>query len=207
MPRIVDHSKRKTAILFHALRLFEEQGWADTTLAQIAERCRIGRPTLYQYFRNKDEIFQFSIKYYTDNMLRRYQRIALTKIPAMQRLEEIFRSLAQTIADERFFLRSLINYYAVLRISGKEKEFLAGIRRRTILFRRLLLKMLQEAEKNGEIVQRDPKDAEILMVLGQNIFFQTGVFERNYDPVIERLIQTTLAGIAGSAPRFSQDKE
>ena len=203
MPRIVDHNRRKTAILFHALGLFEEQGLADTTLTQIAQRCKIGRPTLYQYFRNKDEIFQFSIKYYTDNMFQRYQKISTRKIPVMQRLREIFGSLANTMASERFFLRSLVNYYAALCVAGREKEFLAGIRRRTILFRRLLLKLMQEAEQNGEIPPGRARDVEILMVLSQNIFFQVGVFERQYDRIIEQLIESALLGMTQSFSPFS----
>lgn len=196
MPRIVDHDKRKVAILLNALSLFEEKGLADTTLTQIAQRCKIGRPTLYQYFRNKDEIFQYSIKYYTDHMLLHYQKISSKSISPMERLSQIFCSLAQTMADEQFFLRSLVTYYAMLHISGRSKEFHTAIRRRTIFFRRLLLQLLLEAETCHEISKGyAASGVELLMVLSQNIFVQVGVFDRAFDPILEAIINATLEGL------------
>ena len=61
----VEHDKRKHEILEKALEVFIEEGYEDVTFQKIAERCGITRTTLYIYFKNKREIFLWSIKQLT----------------------------------------------------------------------------------------------------------------------------------------------
>ena len=62
MAIIVEHEKRKRKILEKALDVFVEEGYEDVTFQKIADRCGITRTTLYIYFKNKREIFLWSIK-------------------------------------------------------------------------------------------------------------------------------------------------
>ncbi|MBC8590861.1 TetR/AcrR family transcriptional regulator [Wansuia hejianensis] len=57
MPRIIDHEFRKQEILEKSRDVFEKHGYRNTNLLEIAKNCNIGRTTIYQYFKNKDEIF------------------------------------------------------------------------------------------------------------------------------------------------------
>ena len=65
MATIVEHEKRKHEILQKALDVFMEEGYEDVTFQKIADRCGITRTTLYIYFKNKREIFIWSIKQLT----------------------------------------------------------------------------------------------------------------------------------------------
>ena len=65
MAIVVEHDKRKKEILDTALDLFMEKGYEDVTFQKIADRCGITRTTLYIYFKNKKEIFVWSIKQLT----------------------------------------------------------------------------------------------------------------------------------------------
>ena len=49
------HLKRQVVIQT-AARTFNERGFYKTTLADIAEELHIAKPTIYHYFKNKDEI-------------------------------------------------------------------------------------------------------------------------------------------------------
>ncbi len=57
MPKIIDFEKKQQEIVDKALNVFIERGYHNTNLAHIAKACGMGRTTLYQYFKNKDEIF------------------------------------------------------------------------------------------------------------------------------------------------------
>ncbi|MGH2387553.1 MAG: TetR family transcriptional regulator, partial [Chloroflexota bacterium] len=49
-------AKTKAAIQRHALRLFEEQGYAATTIEQIAEAAEVSPSTFFRYFPTKDDV-------------------------------------------------------------------------------------------------------------------------------------------------------
>ena len=68
MAIVVEHDKRKREILDKALDVFVEEGYEDATFQKIADRCGITRTTLYIYFKNKREIFLWSIKQLTEGL-------------------------------------------------------------------------------------------------------------------------------------------
>ena len=49
-------AKTRAAIREHALRLFEEQGYAATTVDQIAEAADISQSTFFRYFPTKEDV-------------------------------------------------------------------------------------------------------------------------------------------------------
>lgn len=48
---------RKRQILECAKKIFSEKGFYDTQVDDIVEMARIGKGTIYQYFRNKEDVF------------------------------------------------------------------------------------------------------------------------------------------------------
>jgi AcrR family transcriptional regulator len=48
--------QKRDAVLRTALRLFLEEGYHRTTLAEVADRLSITKPALYNYFRSKEDI-------------------------------------------------------------------------------------------------------------------------------------------------------
>lgn len=63
MPKIVDVEEMKHQIMTEAVHVFIRRGYHSTTFAEIARRCGIGRTTIYQYFKNKEEIFIYAVKH------------------------------------------------------------------------------------------------------------------------------------------------
>lgn len=49
---------RRTEILSAAMDVFSEKGFSRATLEEIAERAEFGKGTLYNYFANKEELFE-----------------------------------------------------------------------------------------------------------------------------------------------------
>ena len=79
MSIIVEHDKRRQEILQNALEVFIDEGYEDVTFQKIADRCGITRTTLYIYFKNKREIFSWSIKQLTAGIESRLKEIVAEK--------------------------------------------------------------------------------------------------------------------------------
>jgi AcrR family transcriptional regulator len=62
MPKIVNHEEKKLEIATMAIDVFSEKGYYNTNLVDVAEKCNLGRTTLYQYFKNKDEIYYYILE-------------------------------------------------------------------------------------------------------------------------------------------------
>jgi AcrR family transcriptional regulator len=50
------HESKRSAILDHAARLFDERGYYETSLSDIAASLNVTKPTLYYYVKNKEDI-------------------------------------------------------------------------------------------------------------------------------------------------------
>lgn len=58
----------KERILNEALRLFSEKGYADVSVADIAEVVGIKAPSLYKHFKGKQEIFDSCVSVFLERM-------------------------------------------------------------------------------------------------------------------------------------------
>ncbi len=66
--RIVDKILKKQDILSAALKVFGRQGFANTKMIDIALEAGIGKGTIYEYFRSKDEIKTASFEAFLTKM-------------------------------------------------------------------------------------------------------------------------------------------
>lgn len=72
--------RRRRRIIDLAAELFDRRGYAKVTMADIADSAGIAKPTLYHYFRGKDEILRGIHESFMDLLLERHaerQRLGL----------------------------------------------------------------------------------------------------------------------------------
>lgn len=68
MPKIIDKKEKKAKILEASIRIFAKKGLSNTKMADIAEAADIGKGTIYEYFRSKDEILEASFQYFVEGV-------------------------------------------------------------------------------------------------------------------------------------------
>lgn len=98
MPRGIPISKRMRQRMRHrvfniAARLFLKQGYHKTSMRQVAEAVGIGKSTLYDYFRNKEEILLYFVEQEMDTSHHDAVKIATMNLPAEEKLRRILQSL------------------------------------------------------------------------------------------------------------------
>ena len=68
MPRSIDKQAKKQDIIKAAMKVFAQKGFANTKMADVAEMANIGKGTIYEYFKSKEEIFEFVFSHFMESM-------------------------------------------------------------------------------------------------------------------------------------------
>ena len=137
MAIVVEHEKRKHEILDKALDIFMEEGYEDVTFQKIADRCGITRTTLYIYFKNKKEIFLWSIKQLTSKLETDLLIIIRnTGLTATERLRAVLSSILQDCTENKRLFNVVLMYLLQLQKTGKNPG--ERVRRRILRLRHML---------------------------------------------------------------------
>ena len=145
----VEHDKRRQEILESALDVFVEVGYADTTFQKIADRCGITRTILYLYFKNKREIFMFSIKRFTEKLEAEIRATASGSGPSYETLGQLGQLVLTRCSEQARLLSVIVDYLEHSRKSGGEVS--EKVRRRTIRMRHIIAGVVIAGQQRGEL--------------------------------------------------------
>jgi AcrR family transcriptional regulator len=91
--------QRRTQMLQAALEVISERGYADTRIADVAERAGVSPALVIYYFKTKDHLLTEAIRYYDDHWYAVGQRRMSDMTSAARRLEEIVAMSTLAEAD------------------------------------------------------------------------------------------------------------
>jgi AcrR family transcriptional regulator len=92
-------AKTRAAIREHAMRLFEQQGYAATTVDQIAEAADVSQSTFFRYFPTKEDVV-LSDDY--DPLMVAALRAQPAGLPALEAIRRSVRELFGQLTDEQW---------------------------------------------------------------------------------------------------------
>jgi AcrR family transcriptional regulator len=175
---VVEHEKRRREILGKALDVFIDEGFEDVTFQKIADRCGITRTTLYIYFRNKKEIFNYSIKQLLveveNDLIRVHKDKSLSWI---EKLIKVISLILDRLEENRRFLTVVLNYLLYIAKSDSDPDI--RVRKRTIRMRHILATIVIEGIRAGELARINVKTADdLLYSLMEAAIFRLVVLKR-----------------------------
>ncbi len=146
-------SNKKEAILYSAFQVFTEKGYHQAKVSEIAERARVGKGTVYEYFDSKEALLIGVIKAGTKYYIEQLNESAEQAVDPLGKLRNILLKNV-TILKENQNFRQLINHNFGV---NSEQFHLLLQEQRQILFQKIQ-KILQEAINQQQI---KPIDLEI----------------------------------------------
>jgi AcrR family transcriptional regulator len=162
MSIVVEHEKRRREILEKALDVFIDEGFEDTTFQKIADRCGITRTTLYIYFKNKKEIFNYSIKQLLLNVEGDIIRVREdTALSSVDKIIKILTEIIDRLEENSRLLLVILDY--LLHLSRNNADPNYRVRRRTLRLRHILASMVIDGIKAGEIAPVNVKVVDDLL--------------------------------------------
>ncbi|MDR0475623.1 MAG: TetR/AcrR family transcriptional regulator [Treponema sp.] len=191
MSIVVEHEKRRREIFEGALDIFVEEGFDNVTYQKIADRCGITRTTLYIYFKNKREIFNFSIKQLLQDVEADIAKVRNEKnFSHTEKLLGAMIVIIERLEKNQRLLTVILNYLYSISNADYDPDY--RVRRRTVRLRHILANILIEGIKAGEFSKTlNIRDAnEFLYSFLEAAVFRLVILRRkNADPLKEAVAQ------------------
>jgi AcrR family transcriptional regulator len=195
MAIVVEHEKRKREILEKSLDIFIEEGYEDVTFQKIADRCGITRTTLYIYFKNKQELFLWSIKQLTQGLETALLLVVNNQsLSSREQLHQVCTKIIDTCMDNKKLFNIILIYLLQLQKMGKDPG--DRVRRRVLRLRHLLSTILIAGMKKGEFRKINVKAAnEMFYGLIQSIIFRLAILDQESIDELNASFDLAIEGI------------
>ncbi len=172
MPKIVNVEEKKQEIYKSATQVFFEKGYSSTTLGDIAKASGVGRSTIYQYFKNKEEIFHGVSIYFFSELVSSLDEIISKDISPADKLKEmlgvfIFENGANS---KRFFQLAKVLLFLKANNSMFENKF----KFLYLSVQDMFFQVIEEGIKTGKIKSCEAESMTLAIFgLAQSIILHT----------------------------------
>ena len=175
MPKIVDYEEKKKEIAFNAIEVFVEKGYYSAKISDIAKRSGMGRTNFYQYFKNKNEIYDFAVDKAFESVRKDFDAIMASEDCALTAIGKIVR---QTIDDygKNDLILVIVELWLV--ISREENRVSEKLQAQTQLIKDHFVEILERGVDNGQLKEFDLKAmADLIYIFTEGLLLQTAFKE------------------------------
>ena len=180
-PGIAD--TRRGQMLHAALDVISERGFADTRIADIAERIGISPALVIYYFKTKDQLLTEAIRHYEDTWYAEGKRRMDALPTAAKRLEEFVAM--NLLPDSDPELESNWQLWLDFWVQAARNADVAGVRRSSDeRWREVIVSLVQAGQAAGEFASIDPHEFSIFIsALLDGMTVQIALDDPVVDPV------------------------
>jgi TetR/AcrR family transcriptional regulator, cholesterol catabolism regulator len=115
-----EQHRRRHEVFDAAIALFLQKGFKETTMQEIAYAAGMGKSTLYDYFKTKDEILTSFIEDGIDDLLEQTQKIVVEEGSPADKLQDVLVGHMQYLIDRKdIYLKLSIE---AQRLSAKSQQ-------------------------------------------------------------------------------------
>ena len=101
-----EQTKRRHEIFHQVVNVFLKKGFQETSMREVAEAAGLGKSTLYDYFKTKDEILVYFFEDQLNDLAEEAQKIATQSSTADIRLRKITEAYIESLqANKNLFMK------------------------------------------------------------------------------------------------------
>lgn len=147
---------QRQRILREAASLFDLGGYHNTSMEDIASRIGLRKPTLYHYFKSKEDILFGIHDAFIDRLIERQQARQSIAMEGRQQLLEIIMDMLQVIDEQRGEVRAFFEFYRELSPDRRE-----SIARKRDEYEGFVEAVIREGVADGAFRDVDPRLAAL----------------------------------------------
>ena len=207
MPRVVDKQEKAERIGAAAIGVLRQLGYHRARMQDIARAAGVGKGTLYEYFRNKGEIFRFEFERYFEAFEAGAERTMAEAASPGAQLLALVRFAFEHVSEWEDHCAVYVDYFGSARPEGDDAFSLAPVYGAIQARIRLLVESAQAA---GEVAADVDPDAtsELLVSMFDGVVLH-GIFAKRSDTAALRdtalrLLEHGMIAPRGPAPASEQ---
>jgi len=189
---------KRTQILHSAIELFAKKGLERGKIADIAKHAGIGKGTIYEYFKSKDEIFIAIEKMFIFDSIGQISSITQSTKSPTEKIEEIINisvNMHEMVGDAALIIAELWTQHGRGQLHGHKDSAFADMYND---YHRAVLDVLAHGIEVGEFRAMN-KDgvASLLLAFIDGIIWQNIIFknDKNFDKHKKAAIKSFMNGI------------
>ncbi len=157
---------RTREIARSALEQFTLRGYLATSLESIAAGAGIGKSTIYEYYKNKEDLFAAAVQEAVDQWLEEVDQIKKQFTDPIERLKSVALSFIECDTDEpgeskRFHFEILMQTVMEGGVFYGRKHYIQGLHQQTI---RMITDILLDGVSNGSLKPQIARDARKIAI-------------------------------------------
>jgi AcrR family transcriptional regulator len=194
--------EKRGRIIQAAARVFARNGYAGTLVADIAVEAGIGKGTVYQYFKGKEDLLFAVFDWYMEEIgaATTVGISALTQ-PASEKLTSLGRAVVQACAEMGDMYALVIEFWAASASSKIEGRFKEVFQQGYAQYREVVAALIAEGVERGEFrLDADAANLAATLVGTWDALGLQAWFEPGFDPVAanESFMTVFIDGLKGS---------
>ena len=205
MPSVDQPRKdKKNRIIEAAAQVFSHKGYAGAAVADIAVCAGIGKGTIYQYFKSKEDLFFAVFEWYSSQTgAAASVNISALGGSAAERLRALSDSIIVVWDDIKDVFTLTMEFWAASSSSQDRKRFKEAFRHLYKEFRGITVSLIYDGIERGEF--RSDVSPEIIaaaLVGTWDALFLQAWFEEDFDPltVAREFLEVIIKGLSTKQP-------
>ncbi|MFF1819776.1 TetR/AcrR family transcriptional regulator [Kribbella sp. NPDC058245] len=191
-------SERRVQILNEAQRLFNQQGFRETNLDDVAVRLGVKRQAIYYYFKSKEDILWELVERASTTLAESAESIFTADLPPERKIE--------ALVDNH--VRQLLGDIEIFRLDVLQRDKLSTDRHESVRksqheYVRRIAEIITEGQETGRFVAAAPY-VQTLLIIGMcnwTLDWYRPESSTTVDDVAAEAVRMVMAGLAARRPR------
>ena len=154
-----EQANRRHEIFHKVVHVFAKNGFHETSMREIAETAGLGKSTLYDYFKTKDEILLYFFEDQLNDLTEAAQKIASRDISASERLRQVMIVHMEFLQANKSLFMKLSLEAQRLKLESQQQ-----VQKKRHAFQDLVCGLIEEGIHEGAFRSVDPLLAARLLI-------------------------------------------
>lgn len=184
MARPSDPGKKEN-IIKAAITVFAKTGYAGARIAEVAEAAGIGKGTIYEYFRSKEDLFFETFKYVMFESVQQIDEIAQSFTgPASKRLTDLADTVMKVWVEDLPLFGLVLEFWSATATPPGRDRFREAFKTVYSEMRRIVAALIENGINGGEFKTNVNSEQIASAIIGSwdALLFQVW-FDPDFDPL------------------------